>query len=172
MWNAAMIATLVIFGAQTDAAASGGDPGVGIGGRQRAAVRRAGAGGAAGGAGLAVRARYARPDDVPAPWCATSCRCSSAAASCRSARTSITLLASLLPTGAVAGLDERATAVHAAGQPVRHVGLGRRAAGDVGRGGGRRGADRRRCGGGSTPASGRSRSSSCRRRWRSSRSAT
>ena len=63
------------------------------------------------------------------------------------------------------------TAVHAAGQPVRHVGVGRRAAGDVGR----RGDDRRQRGAaarGSTPACARSRSSSCRRRWRFSRSAT
>ena len=40
------------------------------------------------------------------------------------------LLASLLPTGAVTGICERAAAVHAAGQPVRHVGRGSRAAGD------------------------------------------
>ena len=45
-----------------------------------------------------------------------------------------TLLASLLPTGAVAGAHERAAALHAADQPVRHVGLGRRTAGDVRRG--------------------------------------
>ena len=71
--------------------------------------------------------------------------------------------------------DERAAPVHAAGQPVRHVGLGRGTAGDVRR----RGAPDRdagprahACGGGSTPACGRSRSSSSRRRWRSSRSAT
>ena len=63
--------------------------------------------------------------------CATSGRCSSAAAWCRSAPTSITVLASLLPTGAVAALIECADDLHAAGEPVRHVGLGGGAAGDV-----------------------------------------
>ena len=81
------------------------------------------------------------------------------------------MLASLLPTGAVAGAHQRADAVHAAGQPVRHVGVGGRTAGDVGRGDGEP-PDSRRCAGGSTPACGGSRSSSCRRRWRFWRSAT
>ena len=40
------------------------------------------------------------------------------------------LLASLLPTGAVTGISERLAALHAAGQPLRRVGRGIRAAGD------------------------------------------
>ena len=67
---------------------------------------------------------------------------------------------------------QRAAALHAAGQPVRHVGVGGRAAGDVAggrRGGGGGGAPARR---GSPAASSRWRSSSSRRRWRSPRSAT
>ena len=66
-----------------------------------------------------------------ARWCAISCRCSSAAAWCRSAPTWIRLLASLLPSGAVAGLTNAQTLYTAAGEPVRHVGLGGRAAGHV-----------------------------------------
>ena len=62
-----------------------------------------------------------------------------------------TLLASLLPTGAVAGGLLRAGALHAAGEPLRHVGLGRRAAGDVERDRDRRrarGVSARQAGGG------------------------
>ncbi len=73
-----------------------------------------------------------------------------------------TLLATLLPTGRRGGAGLRAGHVHAAGEPVRHVGVGRRAARDVGRarhrGGGRarylRRTPRR-------PGSARSPSSSC-----------
>ena len=87
MWNAAMIATLVVFGGQTHAAAAGGAAGLGVGRRQRAAVRRAAAGGLAGRARPALRAGRrlrARADGHRE----TSCRCSSAAASSRSAPTS------------------------------------------------------------------------------------
>ena len=82
------------------------------------------------------------------------------------------LIASLLPHRRGDGPAERVDALHAAGEPVRHVGVGRRAAGDVGD---RRRAIRRRsrsCASASTPACAGSRSSSCRRRWRFSRSAT
>ena len=49
IWNVAMIATLVVFGG-LGAERAGGHAGVGLGGRQRAAIRRAVAGGAAAGA--------------------------------------------------------------------------------------------------------------------------
>ena len=82
------------------------------------------------------------------------------------------MLASLLPTGAVAGLTNAQTALHAAGEPVRHVGVGGGAAGDVERGRGRGGGGAVSCAAPRTAACGRSRSSSCRRRWRFSRWAT
>ena len=132
MWNAAMIATLVMFGARHDAAAAGGAAGVGLGRRQRAAVRRAAAGRAAGRAGSAARARHRRPTHVRTVGRNFVPVFVSRGVVQVSAYVD-QLLASLLPTGAVTGAAERATAVHAAGEPVRHVGVGRRAAGDVGR---------------------------------------
>ena len=62
MWNVAMIATLIWLRRGHDAAAARGDPRVGIGGRQRAAVRGAAAGRAAGRAGPAAsRSTRRRP---------------------------------------------------------------------------------------------------------------
>ncbi len=55
VWNLAMIATLVLF-RPPGAGRAGGHAGLGIGGRQRAAIRRAVAGGAAPGARVAVPA--------------------------------------------------------------------------------------------------------------------
>ena len=64
-------------------------------------------------------------------------RCSSAAAWCRSAPTWISCSRACWATGAVAGADQRADDLHAAGEPVRHGGLGGRTAGDVERAGDR-----------------------------------
>ena len=82
--------------------------------------------------------------------CATSARCSWAAGSCRSAPTSTPCSPACCPPAPWRPLL-RAGALHAAGEPVRHVGLGGRAAGHVERGGRRgraRGATSAR---GSTP---------------------
>ena len=75
-----------------------------------------------------------RPDRAAA----TSSRRSSGAAWCRSAPTSTRCSRACSRPGAVAGHRLRADALHSAGQPLRHVGLRRRAAGDVGRAGGPR----------------------------------
>ena len=87
IWNVAMIATLVALGGRIGQFASGGGARLGIGGGQRAAVRRAAA---AGCCRLARRLRFSLEPALPAAFarcCATSCPCSSAAASCRSAPT-------------------------------------------------------------------------------------
>ena len=122
-----------MFGGAHVAAAAGGDPGVGIGRRQRAAVRRPAADRAAARAGSALRARHG-----VRRTCARSSRNFVPVFVSRGVVQLSgyidTLLATLLPTGAVAGADERADALHAAGQPVRHVGVGGGTAGDVGRG--------------------------------------
>ncbi len=60
------------------------------------------------------------------------------------------MLASLLPTRRGGRPRQRTAALHAAGEPVRHVGLGRGTAGHVERGRQRRTRWRRTCGGGST----------------------
>ena len=137
-----MIATLVCFGAPHRPAAPGGAARVGLGGRQRAAVRRAAAGRVARRARPALRARHgvgARAHGRAA----TSCPVFVSRGVVQISAYVDTLLASLLPTGAVTGLLERAAALHAAGQPVRHVGVGRGTAGDVRRGERRSGGDRR-----------------------------
>ena len=164
-----MIATLVVFGGADDAAAAGGDAGVGIGRRQRAAVRRAGAGGAARRAGSALRARHRRPST-----CAIVTRNFVPVFISRGVvQVSAyidALLASLLPTGAVTGLSN-AQLLYTL--PVSLFGMSVAAA-ELPAMSGDRGVDAPdgRCGGGSIAGCARSRSSSSRRRWRFSRSAT
>ena len=108
IWNVAMIATLLIFGRRMDLTtlavllAWGSVAGSALQFAVQLPV------GAAAGPEAAARARH-RVGARARPSCATSRRCSSAAAWCRSAPTSITLLASLLGAGAVAALTNAQT---------------------------------------------------------------
>ena len=144
---------------------------VGLGGRQRSAGRRA----------AAARVAPARPAAAVARRrVARTCARSSATSGRSFMSRGVVqisayvdqLLASLLPTGAVTGLANAQTALHPAGEPVRHVGVGRRAAGDVAGAGGD-GGDRR-----AAARAPRRRAAAdrllrrARPRWRSRRSAT
>ncbi len=125
-----MIATLVVFGAGDDAAAAGGDAGLGLGGRQRAAVRRAAAGRAAGRAGSAASSLDT-----------TSAHVRTIVAQLRAgvrqprrrAGQRLHRSAARQPAADRRGHRpaERVDALHAAGEPVRHVGVGGGTAGDV-----------------------------------------
>ena len=103
MWNAAMIATLVAYRRRHTAPPPRGAARVGIGRRQRPAVCRAAAGG---------RARRARRCAWPSMWRRSTCARSSATSLPVFVSRGVvqvsayidSLLASLLPTGAVTGL--------------------------------------------------------------------
>ena len=71
IWNLAMIATMLVFGRRMDTQRAGDHAGVGLGGRQRAAVRGAVAGGAAAGAAACPLGLSRR---TCARCCAISCR--------------------------------------------------------------------------------------------------
>ena len=104
VWNLAIIAALLAYGCGTAQLRAGGSRRVGLGGGQPAPVRACSfrrCSGCSAGCGLGPLLDCVRCG----PSSATSCRCSSAAAWCRSARTSTRVLASLLPTGAVAAVS-------------------------------------------------------------------
>ena len=125
----------------------GREAGLGLGGWQRAAVRRAGAGGAAVDAQAAAAASK-RTRRTCARCHAISCRCSSAAAWCRSARMWTRCWPRWLGEGAVAAMTNAQSIYTAAGEPVRDGGLGGGAAGDVERAWRRRKRSRCACAGG------------------------
>ena len=129
VWNVAIIAALLGFGRGRASTALAEIARVGIGGGQPAAVRRAAAGraGLLGGSAPAARPGLGARRGQS---CATSGPCSSAAASCSSAPMSTRCSPACCPREPSRGCSYAAGALHAAGQPVRDVGLGGGAAGD------------------------------------------
>ena len=172
LWNLAIIAALIGFGPRRGAVSAGRDRGVGLGGGQPAPVRA-----------CSCPTVHAAARRAPGRgWCAGSAHVARGAAELRPGvrrprrRPDQRLRRHRAREPAAHRRGRRALlrpgALHAAGEPVRHVGLGGGAAGDGERRGRPRPSGPPTCASGSTPGCGRSRSSSCPRRWPSWRWAT